>query len=121
MRIKLLPSTYAVCRLDPAAPVPSWPVGAFVSITRTADELSIVCEESNVPANVKAERDWRCFAVEGPIPFDVVGLAARITHALAAASISIFLVSTYDTDYILVRSSSVDAAIAALRAARFDL
>ena len=121
MRIGLLPSLYAVCRLNAAAAIPQWARGAFVSISRSADELSVVCEEANVPADVKAERDWRCFAVEGPIPFEVVGVAARITNALAEARISVFFVSTYDTDYVLVRSSMVDAATAALRSARFDL
>lgn len=121
MRIKLLPSVYAVCRLDASARVPEWPRGAFVSVTRTPDELSIVCEDASVPAGVKAERDWRCFAVEGPIPFEVVGLAARITSALAEARLSVFFVSTHDTDYVFVRSASIDAATAALRSAAFDL
>ena len=121
MRIRLLPSTYAICRLDPDSAIPTWPRGDFVSVTRTWDELSIVCEEASVPADVKGQGDWRCFAVEGPIPFEVIGVAARITTALADAKVSVFFVSTYDTDYVLVRSSSVDAAIAALRSARFDL
>ena len=121
MRIRLLPSTYAVCRLAPNDAIPDWARGAFTSISRTADELSVVCEASHVPEHVRAERDWRCFAVAGPIPFDVVGLAARITTALAQARISVFFVSTFDTDYVLVRSSTVDAATTALRSARFDL
>jgi hypothetical protein len=121
MRIRLLPSTYAVCRLDPHEAVPVWPRGEFISISRTPAELSIVCDASSAPDGVKAERDWRCFALEGPIPFEVVGVAARITKALADAKISVFFVSTYDTDYVLVRSSAVDAAITALRSSRFDL
>ena len=121
MRLLLLPSTFAVCRLAPGDPTPSWATGEFVSISRTKDELSIVCDAARVPPEVKAERDWRCLALQGPIPFDVVGVAARITTALAEARISVFFVSTYDTDYVLVRSSSVDAAMTALRASRFDL
>ena len=121
MRFKLLAPTFAVCRLDASAPVPHWPKGEFVSITRTTDELSIVCGASGVPDDVIAERDWRCLALQGPIPFETVGVAARITNALAAAGISLFFVSTYDTDYVLIRSSSLEPAIAALRAARFDL
>lgn len=121
MRLQLLPSTFAVCRLAPGDPTPSWATGAFVSISRTKEELSVVCDAESVPADVKAERDWRCFAVQGPIPFDVVGVAARITTALAEARISVFFVSTYDTDYVLVRSASVEAATTALRASRFDL
>ena len=121
MRVRLLPSTYAVCRLDPREAVPEWPRGDFISISRTPEELSIVCDAASAPNDVKAERDWRCFALEGPIPFEVVGVAARITSALADAKVSVFFVSTYDTDYLLVRSSAVDAAITALRSARFDL
>jgi hypothetical protein len=121
MRLTLLPSRYAVCRLAPNAGVPSWPSGAFLSITRTADELSIVCAEESVPPDVKTERGWRCLALEGPIPFDAIGVAAAITAALAAAGVSIFFVSTYDTDYVLVPGRSLDSAIAALRAAAFDL
>ena len=120
MRLKLLPSTFAVCRLDAAAAVPQWAQGDFVSITRTADELSIVCDDSRVPRGVVAERDWRCLALEGPIPFEVVGVAARLTNALAEAGISLLFVATYDTDYVLIRSSSLGGATAALRAAEFD-
>jgi hypothetical protein len=111
MRIALLPSTYAVCRLPAAAPVPAWPSGDFVSIS----------EDRGIPDRVPAERGWRCFAVEGPIPFETVGLAAKITHALAAAGVSVFFVSTWDTDYVLVPARSVDCSIAALRGAGFDL
>jgi uncharacterized protein len=121
MRIRLLPSTYAICRLDPTDAVPDWPRGEFVSISRTASELSIVCDAASAPDDVKAERDRRCFALEGPIPFEVVGVAARVTKALADTKISVFFVSTYDTDYVLVRSSNVESAITALRSARFDL
>jgi hypothetical protein len=121
MRVRLLPSTYAVCRLDADAALPDWPRGDFVSIARTTDELSIVCDQTCVPHDVKTERDWRCFALEGPIPFEVVGVAARITSALADAKVSVFFVSTYDTDYVLVRSSRLDVAMTALRSARFDL
>jgi len=121
MKLKLLGATFAVCRLSPADPTPEWPRGEFVSISRTPAELSVVCDQVHVPADVRAERDWRCFEVEGPIPFELVGLAARITKALAEARISVFFVSTFDTDYVMVRSASVDAAITALRSARFDL
>jgi len=121
MRFTLHASRYAVCRLASDAAIPSWPSGAFVSITRTADELSIVCAEESVPPDVQAERGWRCLALEGPIPFNAIGVAAAITTALAAARVSVFFVSTYDTDYVLVPGRSLDSAIAALRAAAFDL
>jgi hypothetical protein len=121
MRLTLLPPRFAVCRLPASAAIPSWPSGAFVSISRTAEELSIVCEEASVPADALAERGWRCLKLEGPIPFATIGVAAALTKALADARISVFFVSTYDTDYVLVPAASLEPALAALRAAAFDL
>ncbi|MGZ7041736.1 MAG: ACT domain-containing protein [Thermoanaerobaculia bacterium] len=121
MRLILLPPRLAVCRLPPTAPVPQWPAGPFVAMTRTADELSIVCSEESAPNDVRSERGWRCLKIEGPIPFATIGVAAAVTKALADAKVSVFFVSTYDTDYVLVRSESLDAAVSALRAAGFDL
>ncbi len=121
MRLTLLPPRLAVCRLPPAAAIPQWPAGPLVAITRTADELSIVCSEESAPNDVRSARGWRCFKIEGPIPFETVGVAAAITKALADAKISVFVVSTYDTDYILVRSDSLDSAVSALKTAGFDL
>ena len=121
MRLTLLPPRMAVCRLPPAAAIPPWPAGPFVSITRTAEELSIVCSEASVPGDVQSERGWRCLKLEGPIPFETIGIAAAITKTLADAGISVFFVSTYDTDYVLVRAESIDSSVVALRAAGFDL
>jgi hypothetical protein len=121
MRLTLLPLPLAISRLPPGSAIPSWPAGPFVSISRTADELSIVCAEESLPDNVQSERGWRCLKLEGPIPFETIGVAAAITKALADARISVFFVSTYDTDYVLVRAESLDSAVAALAAAGFDL
>jgi hypothetical protein len=111
----LLPEAFAVCRLDPAAPVPPW-AGAhpFSSITRTADELSVVCPESAVPGGVQAAGGWRCLKLEGPFDFSVTGLVASFSTALARAGISLMVVCTYDTDYLLVRLADLDRAIASL-------
>jgi hypothetical protein len=120
MKLTLLPERFAVCRLPPTAPLPPWATSAsFLSIARTADELSIVCDDANVPPDVQAERGWRCVQVEGPIPFDVVGLAARLTAPLAASGISVFFVSTFDTDYLLVKEGRLEEALAGWRAAGF--
>ena len=116
--LAVLPETYAVARLAADAPEPEWARGgAFRSSTRTADELSIVCPASRVPAEVTAERDFRCLAVEGPLDFSAVGILASLTGALAEAGISLFALSTYDTDYLLVRAARLDAALAALAGA----
>ena len=112
----LLPRLYAVARLDANHPLPPWADGAgFVSITRTDDELSIVCDELRVPHDVRSERGWRCLALGGPIPFTTTGVAASFTTALSTRGISCFVVSTFDTDYLLVKDDVLDAAIAALR------
>ncbi len=113
----LLPDRYAIARLDAAAPVPSWSRGDFVSVTRTPNELSIVCREDALPGNVRAERGWRCLALQGPFALDQVGIAAEFTRVLAASKVSVFVVSTYDTDYVLVPDKAIERAVSALRAA----
>ena len=116
MRFTLLDGRYAVVRLDPGAALPSWcHNGGFVTITRTAEELSIVAGEANVPDDVRAERGWRCLKLEGPIPFDTIGVAAKFTGALATAGVSVFVVSTFDTDYVLVKEEALPRAMDALR------
>ncbi len=121
MKLTLFPVPLAVCRLASDAPIPAWPRGAFVSITRTPDELSIVCDDEAVPEGVQAERGWRALTLEGPIPFDVTGVAASLAGALAAKGISLFLIATYDTDWVLVKEAVLERAAAALRAAGYDL
>lgn len=91
--------------------------GQWRSLTWTADELSVVCLTDQVPANVQSENDWRSFQVEGPLDFGLTGVLLAIAAPLAAAKISIFAVSTYDTDYVLVKQADLDAAIVALRRA----
>ena len=98
--------------------MPAWADGAgFVSITRREGELSIVCADDRVPAEVRAERGWRALEVEGPIDFQVVGLLHGLTGPLAEAGISVFAVATFDTDVLLVREVTLPRAVDALRAA----
>jgi hypothetical protein len=120
MNISLLEGLFAVCRLPADAPIPDWARSAFVSITRTAEELSIICEEAAVPEEVRAERGWVCFKVLGPIPFETVGVAAAISSALADAGISVLIVGTFDTDYVLVKEEVRERAIQALGHAASD-
>jgi uncharacterized protein len=117
LELTLLYESLAVCRLDPHAAIPGWATGAFVSITRAAEELSIVCAERDVPPDAQAERGWRALVVAGPLAFSLTGVLAALATPLAAAGIPIFAISTFDTDYVLVRSSDVAAAINALRSA----
>ena len=121
LRIAILPERLAVCRLAAEAPRPEWVRGAFTSVTRTADELSIVCDEDAVPPEVQAERGWRVVRVEGPIPFEVTGVAAALVSPLAEARISVFLLATYDTDYLLLKDAVFERAVEILRAAGHDV
>ena len=98
-----------MCRFAPDAPLPAWVLHAsteFWSITRTPRELSVVCSEDDLPPSVdeNVERDWRAFEVAGPLPFDLTGVVSGLTAPLAAAGIPVFVVSTYDTDYVLVKA-----------------
>src|SRR2546430_14652272 len=116
----LVDGNYAIVRLSADDAVPHWARGAFVSITRTNDELSIVCEEGNVP-EVVADRGWRCLKLAGPFPLDQTGVAAAFTRVLADAGIALFVVSTYDTDYVLVRDGAADHTATVLRAAGYTV
>jgi hypothetical protein len=117
--LTLLPERLAICRLPAGALVPEWAqvAGPLVSITRTADELSVVCDEADVPAEVTAERGWRALRVAGPLDFALTGVLAALVAPLAEAGVSIFALSTYDTDYVLVRETDVERAVAALAGA----
>jgi hypothetical protein len=120
MSIALLSGRYAVCRLEPDAPVPAWARGEFVSITRTADELSVVCDEADVPPDARCERGWRRLKLAGPLDFALVGVLHSLLAPLAAAGVSVFAVSTYDTDYVLVRDADLHRALAALKDAGWE-
>ena len=118
LKLRLLPALLAVCRLAPGEAVPAWAAGpGLVSVTRTADELSIVAPQERVPEGITAQRDFRALRVAGPLDFSAVGVLASLVQPLAAAGVSIFSISTYDTDYILVRQSDLARAIAALESA----
>ena len=95
----------------------AWTSGDFVSVTRTPHELSIVCPEELVPADTIAERGWRCLGIVGTLDFDMVGVIASLATVLADANISIFVVSTYDTDFLLVHERSLSDAIMTLQLA----
>lgn len=118
LRLEVLPWALAVCRLNADSPLPDWvPAGTFVSITRTSDELSVVCLEEAVPPEVRCEKGWRCLRVEGPLEFSEVGILASLTAVLAAAGVSLFAVSTFDTDYLLVGDRDLEPSVTALHGA----
>ncbi len=114
----VIPYSLAVCRLDRKAPIPDWAtLSRFWSITRSEDELSIVCEEALVPAGVRSESGWRGLKLAGPLDFNLTGILASLLEPLAQVGVSIFAISTFDTDYLLVKQSQLDQAVAALQSA----
>jgi hypothetical protein len=116
LTLSVLPERYAVCRLDTESAVPSWVRGDFVSITRTRDELSIVCAEIHVPAGVTSVAGWRILRCEGPLDFGLSGIVASIAEPLADAAVSIFPIATHETDYLLIPEPQLELAIQALTA-----
>ena len=116
--LSLLPGRYAICRLAPNAAVPSWALkSSFCSLTRTREELSLVCEDGYIPADAQAEGARRLFCVKGPLAFSQTGVLASLAAPLAEVGISIFAVSTFGTDYLLVSERDTQLAIAALEQA----
>lgn len=115
-RFAIHPERLAIARLPPDATVPAWARGAFVTVSRTATELSIVCAQGDVPAAVQHERDKVAFGIAGVVPMTTIGILASLCGALAAAKVPVFAISTFDTDYLLVSAERFRAARAALEA-----
>lgn len=117
-----LPGRYAICHFPAAMPIPMWAAGAsFYSITRTHDELSIICDQAVLPTEtpdaIAVARDWLLLCVEGPFSFEVTGVLATLSAVLAEAGVVLLAVATYQTDYLLVKAEQADSAVAALTAA----
>jgi len=118
LELTLLLERFAISRLAADAPIPQWATqGPFFSVTRTGDELSVVTELSRVPVGVQSQPGWRVLKVHGPFVLSEIGVLASLAAPLAEAKISLFAVSTFDTDYLLVASETLPAAIAALERA----
>ena len=118
LTLSVMPILLAVVRLNTLSNIPFWAIEGkdFFSITKTQDELSVVCSEDKVPQDVKAEKGWRCLKVEGPLDFGLTGILSSLTQPLAEAKISIFAISTFDTDYIMVKKENLQRAIEVLSA-----
>ena len=111
VRLKRLAGSYSVCRLDPSSPIPRWADGeGFVSISRSDDELSIVCRTERVPADVRQDSDWTCYRFLGPFAFDETGIVSAVIGPLSDAGIGIFVVSTFDGDHMLIKQADVAGA-----------
>jgi len=115
LTLSILEGRFGICRLEKDSEIPSWAHGSnFFSIARTPEELSVVCQESSIPTDIRAEKNWSCLKIEGPLDFGLTGILSGLSRVLAECRISIFVVSTYDTDYILVREKDLGSAVKAL-------
>ncbi|MGD8992773.1 MAG: ACT domain-containing protein [Desulfobacterales bacterium] len=122
LSLKILPDRMSVCRYEPTAALPDWiDRSAFYSITRTEKELTLVCREALVPPGTKCESGWRCFCVEGVLDFSEIGIIFSISQPLANIGVSVFTISTYGTDYFLVKEKELAKAVDALRAAEHEI
>ncbi len=111
MELELLTGRFAVCALDK----PVLPQGEFVSLTMSGGEVSLVCEEDAAPQGCRAETGWCALRIKGPLDFSLVGIMAHISKILADEGISLFAVSTYETDYVLVKEEAIKRSIEALK------
>lgn len=122
LNLKLLKDKYSVCRLNKDDEIPKWIFNEeFFSITKTEDELSIVCLQDKIKEDIKCERDWKILKIEGPLDFSLIGILSKISTLMANNNISIFAISTYDTDYILIKEESIDKAIEILENNNYNI
>jgi hypothetical protein len=120
LTLQIVEGEYSICRLPLDSPIPAWATREpFYSTTATAEELSVVCKTPHVPSGVRREDGWKALRVAGPLDFSLTGILAALANPLAENGISIFAVSTFDTDYLLVRASDFAKAVSTLEAAGF--
>ncbi len=113
---------FGVCRLTATDEMPAWGfLGEFFSVTRTADEISIVCAEQNIPDGILCEKNWRMIKIQGILDFNLVGIVAGVSTVLAGANVALYVLSTYNTDYILVKQHALDKAVEALKSVGYNI
>ena len=122
LKFRWIPGPYAIVRLAPDAVVPEWATrGEFTSVSRSAEELSIVCPADNLPRDVNTQHHWICLKLEGPFPFNLTGVLLSFIQPLSTRGIPIFAVSTYDTDYVLIQEEFQGMALDRLQEAGHEL
>ena len=122
VQLRTLPDSYAIVRLHPGSELPDWvDKGPFRSVTRTDNEVSVVCRDYDVPEGESAERGWRVLELLGPLDFSLTGVVASLVDPLSRAEIPIFVISTFETDYVLVRGVNLDDAVEALELGGHDV
>jgi len=121
LKFRWLPHSYAILRLQPDTVIPDWATGDFTSITRTPDELSLVCPAENVPPTLRPPQRWICLKLEGPFPLSQTGILLSFIEPLSNSGVPIFAIATYDTDYVLIQEEYAGMAISALQDAGHEL
>ena len=115
LHLSLLKDKYAICSLPATAPIPDWALKeSLISITRTGDELTIVCPQDLIPSQCQCDLNWRCFRIDGAFDLNQTGVISSISSPLALNQISIYVISTYNTDYFLVKEKNVEQTISVL-------
>ena len=115
LKLSLLEEKYGICTLPKDAPIPHWvSKESLVSITRTGKELTIVCKQDIIPSKLQSDLNWRCFKIDGSFDLSQIGVISSISSPLADAGISIYVISTYDTDYFLVKDDNLEKSISVL-------
>jgi uncharacterized protein len=116
----VLPNEYALCRLEVNDTVPAWALSSsFYTISKTTDELSVVCETTCVPEGIKFDKGWRLLKIAAVLDLSLTGITAKFSTALANAGVNLCVIATYDTDYIMVKEEKLLVAIEALEHAGF--
>ncbi|SHK63118.1 ACT domain-containing protein [Desulforamulus aeronauticus] len=115
LTLTILPQLLGICRLAPGENIPTWLWESnFFSISKTVDELSIVCPVHLIPEGIQCNKDWQALKVGGPLDFSLIGILSELSTLLANEGISIFAISTFDTDYILVKTEQLNKAATSL-------
>jgi uncharacterized protein len=118
LKLNVIHGLFAVVQLPAEAEVPSWAYGpGFFTVTRTDEELSVLCLADRVPEQQAGERGWACLQLAGPFEFSLTGILLSVLEPLAQAGVGIFAISTFNTDYVLVKDHQLATAVAALRGA----
>lgn len=122
MKLKLLCSEFSVCKLSPKSKIPLWALESeYLFLSRTSDELSVLCPTTTIPSNVQSDGGWRCFRVDGDLEFEQIGVVSTVSTPLANAGISLFLVSTHDRDYVFLRQENLTKAIETYKDQKFKI
>ncbi|MGE5108708.1 MAG: ACT domain-containing protein [Sphingobacteriales bacterium] len=120
LRFVVLPGTYSLCRLSPIEKIPGWIFNSsFYTVSKTPDELSVVCETEFVPADIKKNTGWKMLRIDAVLDLSLTGITAKFSAPLAEAGVNLCVIATYDTDYVMIQEEKLAIARTALNNAGF--